>query len=79
MTADSAIRLLQESTKSIPGWNGIEYKAAFPMKKPSGANFYPSDLDKMVKFFIFTSGKIVDYCLLIQMRQKIQIFPNKKV
>ncbi|CAH1448872.1 unnamed protein product [Lactuca virosa] len=47
-TADSAIRLLPESTKSIPGWNGIEYKAAFSMKKPSGANFYPSYMDKMV-------------------------------
>ncbi|KAL7607773.1 hypothetical protein Lser_V15G11453 [Lactuca serriola] len=61
MTADSAIRLLQESTKSIPGWNGIEYKAAFPMKKPSGANFYPSDLDKMMSDHaarIFNPGAI---------------------
>ncbi|CAI9271839.1 unnamed protein product [Lactuca saligna] len=47
-TADSAIRLLSESTKSVPGWNGIEYKVAFPMKKPSSANFYPSYVDKMV-------------------------------
>ncbi|CAI9292345.1 unnamed protein product [Lactuca saligna] len=47
-TVDSTIRLLPKSTKSVLGWNGIEYKAAFPMKKPSGANFYPSDMDKMV-------------------------------
>ncbi|KAI3792889.1 hypothetical protein L2E82_06780 [Cichorium intybus] len=46
-TADSAIRLLPESTKPIPGWNGIEYKAAFPMQKPAGASFYPPDMDKM--------------------------------
>ncbi|KAI3682252.1 hypothetical protein L2E82_50027 [Cichorium intybus] len=49
-TADSAIGLLPESTKPIPGWNGIEYKAAFPMQKPAGASFYPPDMDKMVKF-----------------------------
>ncbi|KAI3790913.1 hypothetical protein L2E82_04339 [Cichorium intybus] len=47
-TADSAIGLLPESTKSIPGWNGIEYKAAFPMQKPAGASFYPPDTDKMI-------------------------------
>ncbi|KAL7596258.1 hypothetical protein Lser_V15G28029 [Lactuca serriola] len=54
-TADSAIRLLPESTKPIPGWNGIEYKAAFPLKKPPGANFYPSDMDKM-EFELWTKG-----------------------
>ncbi|CAH1451774.1 unnamed protein product [Lactuca virosa] len=54
-TADAAIRLLPESTKPIPGWNGIEYKAAFPLKKPPGANFYPSDMDKM-EFELWTKG-----------------------
>nr|DAD45461.1 TPA_asm: hypothetical protein HUJ06_003691 [Nelumbo nucifera] len=46
-TADSAIRLLPESAKPIPGWKGLEYRAAFPMQKPPGANFYPPDMDKM--------------------------------
>ncbi|KAL5825376.1 hypothetical protein ACOSQ3_021439 [Xanthoceras sorbifolium] len=46
-TADSAIKLLPESTKQVTGWKGLEYKAAFPLPKPPGANFYPSDMDKM--------------------------------
>lgn len=46
-TADSAIKLMPEATKPVHGWNGLEYKAAFPMLKPPGANFYPSDMDKM--------------------------------
>ncbi|XVF86294.1 hypothetical protein PTKIN_Ptkin18bG0028400 [Pterospermum kingtungense] len=46
-TADSAIKLLPEATKPITGWKGLEYKAAFPMLKPPGANFYPPDMDKM--------------------------------
>ncbi|KAI3700330.1 hypothetical protein L2E82_44956 [Cichorium intybus] len=46
-TADSAIGLIPKSTKPIPGWNGIEYKAAFPMQKPADASFYPPDMDKM--------------------------------
>ncbi|KAG8643818.1 nudix hydrolase 3 [Manihot esculenta] len=46
-TADSAIKLLPEATKPVTGWNGLEYKAAFPMLKPPGANFYPPDMDKM--------------------------------
>ncbi|XP_020266797.1 nudix hydrolase 3 [Asparagus officinalis] len=45
-TADSAVRLLAESTRRVPGWKGIEYRAAFPMVKPPGANFYPPDMDK---------------------------------
>ncbi|OVA06923.1 NUDIX hydrolase domain [Macleaya cordata] len=45
-TADSAIKLLVESTKHIPGWKGLKYRAAFPMLKPPGANFYPPDMDK---------------------------------
>ncbi|KAK9280933.1 hypothetical protein L1049_003824 [Liquidambar formosana] len=45
-TADSAVKLLPEATKPITGWKGLEYKAAFPMLKPPGANFYPPDMDK---------------------------------
>lgn len=46
-TADSAIKLLPEATRAVTGWKGLEYKAAFPMLKPPGANFYPPDMDKM--------------------------------
>ncbi|KAJ9178897.1 hypothetical protein P3X46_010743 [Hevea brasiliensis] len=45
-TADSAVQLLPEATKPVSGWKGLEYKAAFPMLKPPGANFYPPDMDK---------------------------------
>ncbi|KAJ6944295.1 hypothetical protein NC652_009642 [Populus alba x Populus x berolinensis] len=44
-TTDSAIKLLPEATKPVSGWKGLEYKAAFPMLKPPGANFYPPDMD----------------------------------
>ena len=47
-TADSAIKLLPEATRQVTGWKGLEYRAAFPMLKPPGANFYPPDMDKMV-------------------------------
>ncbi|KAG8382041.1 hypothetical protein BUALT_Bualt05G0035300 [Buddleja alternifolia] len=46
-TADSAVKLLPEATKSVAGWKGIEYRTAFPIVKPPGANFYPPDMDKM--------------------------------
>ncbi|GMN48060.1 hypothetical protein TIFTF001_017242 [Ficus carica] len=46
-TADSAIKLLPEATRAVTGWKGLEYKAAFPMLKPPGANFYPPDMDKV--------------------------------
>uniref|UniRef100_A0A5B7BD41 Putative nudix hydrolase 3 n=1 Tax=Davidia involucrata TaxID=16924 RepID=A0A5B7BD41_DAVIN len=46
-TADSAVKLLPEATKRINGWKGLEYRTAFPMLKPPGANFYPPDMDKM--------------------------------
>ncbi|GMY38504.1 nudix hydrolase 3 [Fagus crenata] len=46
-TADSAIKLLPEATRQVTGWKGLEYRAAFPMLKPPGANFYPPDMDKM--------------------------------
>ncbi|KAJ7962724.1 Nudix hydrolase 3 [Quillaja saponaria] len=45
-TADSAIRLLSEATRTVKEWKGLEYRAAFPMLKPPGANFYPPDMDK---------------------------------
>ncbi|KAL8499554.1 hypothetical protein ACS0TY_022486 [Phlomoides rotata] len=46
-TADSAVKLLSEATKPVNGWKGIEYRMAFPVAKPPGANFYPPDMDKM--------------------------------
>ncbi|XP_058226591.1 nudix hydrolase 3 [Rhododendron vialii] len=46
-TADSAVKLLPAATKPITGWRGLEYRTAFPMQKPPGANFYPPDMDKM--------------------------------
>ncbi|KAL5699873.1 Nudix hydrolase 3 [Ranunculus cassubicifolius] len=46
-TADSAVKLLEHATKTVPGWKGLEYKTAFPTLKPPGANFYPPDMDKM--------------------------------
>ncbi|XP_066322797.1 nudix hydrolase 3-like isoform X1 [Miscanthus floridulus] len=45
-TADSAVKLLTDATKPVSGWKGIEYRAAFPLDKPPGANFYPPDMDK---------------------------------
>lgn len=47
-TADSAIRLLSKATRIVKDWKGLEYRAAFPLLKPAGANFYPPDMDKMV-------------------------------
>ncbi|KAL8547773.1 hypothetical protein ACS0TY_007202 [Phlomoides rotata] len=46
-TGDSAVKLLSEATKPVNGWKGIEYRMAFPVAKPPGANFYPPDMDKM--------------------------------
>lgn len=46
-TADSAVKLCAEATRPVPGWKGLEYRAAFPLVKPPGANFYPPDMDKM--------------------------------
>ncbi|XP_030483065.2 nudix hydrolase 3 [Cannabis sativa] len=45
-TADSAVKLIPEATIAVTGWKGLEYKAAFPVLKPPGANFYPPDMDK---------------------------------
>ncbi|KAL3500165.1 hypothetical protein ACH5RR_039258 [Cinchona calisaya] len=46
-TADSAIKLLPKATKAVAGWKGLQYRTAFPIVKPPGANFYPPDMDKM--------------------------------
>ncbi|KAE8725075.1 Nudix hydrolase 3 [Hibiscus syriacus] len=62
-TADSAIKLLPEATKPITGWKGVQYRVAFPMIKPSGANFYPPDMDKMAqssKLGLFAYNHIFD-------------------
>ncbi|XP_010539549.1 PREDICTED: nudix hydrolase 3 [Tarenaya hassleriana] len=45
-TADSAVKLALDATKPIAGWKGLEYRVAFPVIKPPGANFYPPDMDK---------------------------------
>ncbi|KAM3224245.1 hypothetical protein ACQJBY_057566 [Aegilops geniculata] len=54
-TADSAVKLLTDATKPISGWKGLEYRAAFPLDKPRGANFYPADMNKM-EFDLWKSG-----------------------
>ncbi|XP_014518304.1 nudix hydrolase 3 isoform X2 [Vigna radiata var. radiata] len=46
-TADSAIRLFSNATRTVRDWKGVEYRAAFPVSKPAGANFYPPDMNKM--------------------------------
>ncbi|XP_004303220.1 PREDICTED: nudix hydrolase 3 [Fragaria vesca subsp. vesca] len=58
-TADSAVKLLPEATKPVTGWKGLEYRAAFPMLKPPGANFYPPDMDK-TEFEMWKSSLTVD-------------------
>ncbi|KAH1048831.1 hypothetical protein J1N35_039615 [Gossypium stocksii] len=58
-TADSAVKLLPEATKPMTGWKGVQYRVAFPMLKPSGANFYPPDMDKM-EFKLWTTGLSLD-------------------
>ncbi|PQM40327.1 nudix hydrolase 3 [Prunus yedoensis var. nudiflora] len=58
-TADSAIKLLPEATRPVTGWKGLEYKAAFPLLKPPGANFYPPDMDK-VEFELWKSSVTED-------------------
>ncbi|PRQ50340.1 putative isopentenyl-diphosphate Delta-isomerase [Rosa chinensis] len=58
-TADSAVQLLPEATKPVTGWKGLEYRAAFPMLKPPGANFYPPDMDK-TEFEFWKSSLTMD-------------------
>lgn len=63
-TADSAIKLLPKAARQLSGWKGLEYRAAFPMLKPPGANFYPPDMDKMVfagKFIICIKKILFNY------------------
>eukprot|EP01018_Ginkgo_biloba_P007156 Gb_18279 [translate_table: standard] len=45
-TADSAITLLEDAVKPVSGWKGLKFRAAFPLVKPPGANFYPPDMDQ---------------------------------
>lgn len=61
-TADSAVKLLPAATKPITGWRGLEYRTAFPMQKPPGANFYPPDMDKMVWDVSFHASKVM-FCI----------------
>jgi len=50
-TADSAVQLAKNAAqKDVPSWAGVHYKAAFPVSKPPGANFYPRDMDKEVSY-----------------------------
>jgi len=56
-TADSAIRLFSNATRTVRDWKGVEYRAAFPQLKPAGANFYPPDMDKMVLLFLVYAVK----------------------
>ncbi|KAK1323065.1 Nudix hydrolase 3 [Acorus calamus] len=58
-TSDSAIKMLNESTKPVSGWKGLRYRAAFPVTKPPGANFYPPDMDKM-EFELWTRNLNMD-------------------
>ncbi|KAI4334701.1 hypothetical protein L6164_013415 [Bauhinia variegata] len=46
-TTHSAIQLHPKATRAVKGWKGLEYRASFPIRKPSGANLYPPDMDKM--------------------------------
>lgn len=59
------MKLLTDATKSVSGWKGIEYRAAFPRDNPPGANFYPPDMDKMVRLclvtFLLPSAQSIQY------------------
>eukprot|EP00249_Psilotum_nudum_P011812 c23399_g1_i1 orf=388-2739(-) len=46
-TADSIAEVAQEAVKPVSGWEGIQYRAAFPVQKPPGDNFYPVDMTRM--------------------------------
>lgn len=46
-TADSAIQLAENAVDKTVTWTGkVQYRAAFPVDKLPGANFYPADMDK---------------------------------
>ncbi|KAL2621337.1 hypothetical protein R1flu_001542 [Riccia fluitans] len=55
-TADSAVRMAENAARPVAGWNGLQYRVAFPTSKPPGANFYPRDMD--VKEFDLWKGKL---------------------
>nr|XP_024376311.1 nudix hydrolase 3-like [Physcomitrium patens]PNR53362.1 hypothetical protein PHYPA_007037 [Physcomitrium patens] len=46
-TADSAIQIAEGAVDESVTWGGkVRYRAAFPVEKAPGANFYPVDMDK---------------------------------
>jgi len=48
-TADSAIQVAEGAVERTVTWGGkVLYRAAFPVEKSAGANFYPVDMDKKV-------------------------------
>lgn len=55
-TADSAIQVAESAVEKTVTWSGkVQYRAAFPVEKAPGANFYPADMDKKVIFSGFSS------------------------
>ncbi|XP_071740757.1 nudix hydrolase 3-like [Rutidosis leptorrhynchoides] len=54
-TRDFPVKLVPEATKAVSYWKGVEYKAAFPIQRPPGANFYPPDMDK-TEFELWLNG-----------------------
>ncbi|KAK8951044.1 Nudix hydrolase 3 [Platanthera zijinensis] len=60
-TADSATKLLEKSTRTVPGWKGLEYRVSFPLLKPPGANFYPPDMEKLDSKLDVTIGPYETY------------------
>jgi hypothetical protein len=64
-TADSAIQVAEKALdKRISGGGNICYRAAFPVSKARGANFYPVDMDKKVPFRNYASLYICLFYLL---------------
>lgn len=48
-TADSAIQVAENAVDKTVTWTDkVQYRAAFPVDKQPGANFYPADMDKKV-------------------------------
>lgn len=46
-TADSAIQVAESAVEKTVTWGGkVQYRAAFPVDKAPGANFYPVDMEK---------------------------------
>jgi hypothetical protein len=50
-TADSTIQVAESAVEKTVTWGGkVQYRAAFPVDKAPGANFYPVDMEKEVDF-----------------------------